>query len=59
MIQRQIAKYILYLAVSDILTYMITGKQNEKRASSQGREEEEAAGRGRIQETEGRKWKNK
>ncbi len=59
MIQRQIARRILFLALGDILTFMITGKQNQKRAGSQGREEKEAAGRRRVQETEGREWENK
>ena len=48
MIQRQIATYTVCLAVSDILTLTLTGKQNQKRAGGQGWEEKEAAGRGRI-----------
>lgn len=47
------------MAVSDILTFMPSGKQNQKRAGSQGREEKAAARRGGVQETERREWKNK
>lgn len=36
MIQRQIATYTVCLAVSDILTLTLTGKQNQKRAGGQG-----------------------
>lgn len=36
MTQRQIAMYTVFLAVSDILTSLLTGKQNQKRAGSQG-----------------------
>lgn len=48
---------VLGMAMSDSLTFI--GKQIQKRAGSQGREEKEAAGRGRVQETKRRQRKNK
>lgn len=48
---------VLGMAMIDSLTFI--GKQIQKRAGSQGREEKEAAGGGRVQETKRRQWKNK
>lgn len=57
---RQIAVYFVFLPrVSDILTFMLLGKQNPERAGGQGREEKEAACRRRIQEAERGEWQNK
>lgn len=47
------------LATIDTLIFILLGEQNQKRAGSQGWEEKEATRRGRVQEAERRKWKNK